>query len=386
MPRISLTPTFVAKAQAEPGRDRTHFWDAQLAGFGLMVTANGAKSYVVQYRAGRVSRRMALKGILSLTEARREAKAYLGQVAKGGDPLGERREKEAASDTVGSVAANFVKRHVEANGLRSEREIKRCLTKYVLARWEHRPFREIRRADVANLLDHIEDNHGARTADYCLAIIRKMCAWFETRDNDYASPVVKGMRRNNGDRRGKRILDDDEIRALWKACDEVGRFGDLLKLALLTAQRKDKVRTIQWSDIKDDVWTIARSPREKSTAGSLRLPQLALDIINRQPRIQGNPYVFPASYRDGPINSFGRRKAELDAKLPNVTPWVIHDLRRSARSLMSRAGVLPHISERVLGHAIPGVEGIYDRHAYDAEKAEALAKLAALVASIVGAP
>jgi integrase len=63
--------------------------------------------------------------------------------------------------------------------------------------------------------------------------------------------------------------------------------------------------------------------------------------------------------------------------------WTLHDLRRTARSLMSRAGVRPDISERVLGHAITGVEGIYDRHRYDAEKADALHKLAALVDSIV---
>ena len=62
--------------------------------------------------------------------------------------------------------------------------------------------------------------------------------------------------------------------------------------------------------------------------------------------------------------------------------WVVHDLRRTARSLMSRAGVRPDIAERVLGHAISGVEGIYDRHDYRAEKAEALAKLAALVGDI----
>src|SRR5205823_1871844 len=79
-------------------------------------------------------------------------------------------------------------------------------------------------------------------------------------------------------------------------------------------------------------------------------------------------------------------KKELDEKLPRMPPWVIHDLHRTARSLMSRANVQPHIAERVLGHAIPGVEGTYDRHSYATEKADALNRLAHLVATIVNPP
>ena len=81
----------------------------------------------------------------------------------------------------------------------------------------------------------------------------------------------------------------------------------------------------------------------------------------------------------------GREKsirALEEAKLP-LEPFTVHDLRRTARSLLSRADVRPDISERVLGHTIAGVEGIYDRHRYDAEKAVALNKLAALIDGIV---
>ena len=78
-----------------------------------------------------------------------------------------------------------------------------------------------------------------------------------------------------------------------------------------------------------------------------------------------------------------QRKDELDERLPEMPPWVIHDLRRTARSLMSRANVRPDIAERVLGHKIGGIEGVYDRHAYDVQKAEALNQLAALIESIV---
>ena len=139
--------------------------------------------------------------------------------------------------------------------------------------------------------------------------------------------LVRGMHRANGTDR-KRILSDDEIRALWTACDGTV-FGALVKTALLTAQRRDKVATMQWDDIVDGEWRIASAAREKADAGSLRLPLAVLDIIDAQPRIPGNPHVF-AGRCSGPFNSFSQRKDELDAKLKVAAPWTIHYLRRTA--------------------------------------------------------
>src|SRR5262249_45834846 len=96
-------------------------------------------------------------------------------------------------------------------------------------------------------------------------------------------------------------------------------------------------------------------------------------------------YVFVGSARSH-YTAYSRGKRDLNARLPAMPPWVLHDLRRTARSLMSRAGVRPDIAERVLGHAIGGVEGIYDRHLYDREKAFALQQLAKLVLGIVKPP
>jgi integrase len=106
------------------------------------------------------------------------------------------------------------------------------------------------------------------------------------------------------------------------------------------------------------------------------------EIIAAQPEIADRPFVY-AGYRDSHKRALDKRlKAELERNGLALKPWVVHDLRRTARSLMSRAGVLRDHAERVLGHAIPGVEGVYDRHRYQPEKGEALAKLANLVAKI----
>jgi integrase len=182
---------------------------------------------------------------------------------------------------------------------------------------------------VNELLDRVEDEHGAPQADGVLSTLRSMMNWWATRDDDYASPIVKGMRRDTRrarDRARKRILDDGEIRAVWTACDDTGTYGALIKVLLLTAQRLDKVKTMRREDISDDGrWTIRSEPREKGNAGQIRLPQLALDIIAAQPVIDGNPFIFPATVGkgNGPFNSFSQRKEELAKKLPAQMPrWV----------------------------------------------------------------
>lgn len=231
---------------------------------------------------------------------------------------------------------------------------------------------------------NLEDDHGARQADHVLAVVRGISNWYASRHDSYAPPIVKGMRRTNAkERERSRTLSDDELRAIWKQAAANGTFGALIRLLLLTGQRRDKVASMQWADIADGLWTIPGEAREKGNAGELLLPALALEIIEAQPRLGDNPHVF-AGRGDGPINGYSKSKRQFDAKLPaDLAPWVLHDLRRTARSLMSRAGVRPDIAERVLGHKLQGVEGIYDRHRYRDEKADALARLATLIDGIV---
>ena len=172
---------------------------------------------------------------------------------------------------------------------------------------------------------------------------------------------------------------------VWNAAADAGAFGAIIKLLLLTAQRREKILTLRWSDINaGGVWTIRKEPREKGNAGALKLSDDALSIIRALSRFAGNEFVFAGGRGSGPLN-FSRLKADFD-RASGVRDWRLHDLRRTAKTLMGRAGVRPDISERVLGHAIKGVEGTYDHYDYDKEKATALAKLSALVERIVAGP
>jgi integrase len=320
---------------------------------------------------------------MSVAAARAAARSF--------DPTAASAAAEAGS--VKQVAGDWVKRYVAKKGLRSQREIERILNYYVYPRWERKPFFEIKRADVNELLDRLEDKHGAPQADCVLAVLRSMMNWYATRNDKYSSPIVRGMQRDQreaSERARDRILTDDEIRRVWKAADAVGTYGALVKVLLLTAQRLDKVVKMRRTDISDDgVWTIVTEAREKGNAGQLKLPRLALDLIAAQPVIDYNPFVFPGGRRRDAshFTSTSARKCELDRKLPaNMPHWTLHDLRRTARSLMARVGVADNIAERVLGHSIGGVQGVYNRHDYFDEKADALQRLATCVETILNPP
>jgi integrase len=282
--------------------------------------------------------------------------------------------------TLADVAEQWLERHVRGNRLRSERERGRIISRYIVPHIGTRIFADIRRKDVAELLDLIEDQSGKPMADSVLKTFRAISRWVQLRDETYNPPLTTGMSRvPKGEGRRKRILGDDEIRAVWAA---PGQYGDFVRLALLTAQRREKLITLRWDDVRDGVWTIATEPREKGNPGRLRLPPVALEIIKRQPRFVGNPYVF-AGRNNGPTAIFGSGtyKAQFD-ELCGVTDWRVHDLRRTARSLMSRAGVQTEIAERVLGHTQGELIETYDRHTYEGEMAAALEKLSTLIRRI----
>ena len=355
--------------------------DPDLRGHYVRVTPSGAKSFVAVASSPTGKQIWTTIGpadAMGIDAARAKARDVLARVRAGLPPV------EARGETFGDVAANWIKRHVEPNALRSRYEISRLLDRHVLPKWRDQEFVGIRRSDVAALLDHIEDNVSARQADACLTIVRSIGNWYAARHDDYQPPIVRGMRRQNPHAQQRaRILDDREIRAIWKQAEANGVFGAIIRMCLLTAQRRAKVGSMRWQDISiDGQWSIPAAAREKGTAGFLVLPQKAVEIIRAQQIMGENPFVF-AGRGAGPFNGYSKAKERFDATFADVEPWVLHDLRRSARSLMARAGVRPDVAERVMGHAIIGVEAVYDRHSYRDEKAAALRALAGLIETII---
>lgn len=378
-------------------RRRLTIRDPDSRGLFVRITPAGGRSWIAMARDPDGKQVWATIGdaaVMELSEAREIGREAVRRI-KRGEPALPKPEARVAPVTFKKMAESFLDRHVHKQELRSAGEIERQFNTYIYPEWGEKPFASIRRGSVVDLLDKIEDGEagengdqgGPVMADRVLATLRKMFNWVEVRDEDYASPIVRGMRVSSAKGRArKRKLDDDELRALWADWSDAGAFGAFLQTCLLTAQRRGKVLTMRWTDVSEDgVWTIPAEAREKVNAGTLKLPKLAHDIIKARPVVKGNPYVF-AGRGEVPMGNISHDKAELDKRVPTKEPWTIHDLRRTAKSLMARAGLRPDISERTLGHVIPGVEGVYDQHDYADEKAEALEKLAGLVKLILYPP
>jgi integrase len=342
--------------------------DPELIGHYLRVPPRKSKApitfvAVARHEGKQVWTTLGTTDTLRLTQARERARKAIGRVQ---------------SHTVAAAAEDWLKRQVRAKGFRTVRERERIVERHIIPALGSRSMSDVRRDDLTGMLDRIEDDSGAPMADAVLRIFGAIARWHHQRHEDYQPPLTKGMWRVT-ERRRKRILTDAEIKTIWN-CDG-GSYGALVKLALLTAQRRDKLRTLRWDDLRDGVWMIRREPREKGNPGQLRLPKLALDIVKSQPRL--NAHVF-SGRGEGPIASSGYHKAQFD-KLCGVEDWRVHDLRRTARSLMSRAGVQTEIAELILGHAQGELIEIYDRHHYQDEMADALTKLAALIEQITSA-
>jgi integrase len=311
---------------------------------------------------------------MGIDEARELARRAIKRV-KAGQKAIEPPPKPPQS--VAATAQNWLSRHVDKNKLRTAAEIRRVVNRYIIPHIGDADFTSLRRADIANLLDIIEDRHGPATADATLAVLRTIGSWVHSRDDTYVPPFVHGMRRvPKAVHERSRILSDDELRTVWLAADQAGPYGAILKLLLLTAQRRAKVEKMRWADISPDgIWTVPAEEREKGNGGRLKLPELALEIIGAQPQFASSPFVFaqlPST----------RSKARFDRSC-HIAPWRVHDLRRTSRSILARIGVAHEVAEAVLGHGLKGVAGIYNRHSFEIEKAGALAKLANKISQIV---
>jgi integrase len=380
-----LTPAFVDKAKSKPGADRSFFWDVDPKGFGLMVTEGGVRSYVIQYRAAGVSRRMTLgrSTTLSLKDARNLARARLGDVARGKDPLADKRKAKAEeSDALRAVAEEFYKAH--GKSLRSLEERRKVLTRLVIPKFGARAIGSIGRVEIVRLLDRIERENGPVMADHSLAYLRRLFNWHAARSgDDFRSPIVKGMARSKpSERRRQRTLSDEELRAVWAASEpSASPFNAFVRFLLLTAVRRNEGAGINRAEISSDEWIIPANRYKTKTEFLIPLSQAAREVLAAAPKVGDAHFLFSTDGKH-PISGFSKFKAEISAR-SGVTGWTLHDLRRTARSLMSRAGVDADHAERALGHAIGGVRGTYDRYAYREEKRRAFEALATQIDRIV---
>lgn len=366
--RKTLTENQVAKL---PRRAKRYYLaDPVQQGLVLRIPPNGPIGFsAVAWRGGKQTwQALGSTATLSLDEARASARDVCRKIQTG------LPRTVAPLHSVAAVCDLWLR--LKAAEYRTAPERRRIVGRYIKPHIGDRVFTDLRRSDIADLADLLAEKHGEAMADQVVKTLSAVSRWYQIRDDDYRSPIIAGMRRVSVSR--ERTLGDDEIRTLWRLAGTSGSYGAFLKTALLTAQRSGKLFAMRWGDVDaSGVWHIPREAREKQTAGDLKLPPLALDIIYSQPRLVGDDRVFRRP-NGATVDSFRQTTG-----LPH---WTHHDLRRTARSLLSRTGVSTEVSELVLGHSIRGIQKVYDRHSYFEEKAQALSKLASLIERIVDPP
>jgi integrase len=377
-PKKPLTDRAIKSLPPTPEGKRRIVWDAIVPGLGIRITDRGVKTFVLVTRyPGSTSpapRSLGTYGAISLEAARTKARAWLELIGGGTDP--EQHAARKREQTFQAISDQYFLR--KAKDHRSRRLSEATLARLVHPSFGQRPIEAINRSDIVRLLDQIEDENGPIMANRTLGIINRVMNFHASRSDDFRSPIVRGMSRGTEQARS-RILNDGELRAIWKATADYPVYGALLRFILLTATRRNEAGKMRWSELNGDrTWIIPATRYKTNLDHVIPLSSLALSVL---PERNGD-FVFSRSGGRQAMGGYERHKQAID-EASGVSGWVIHDLRRTARSLLSRAGVASDHAERCLGHVIGGVRGVYDRHEYFDEKAAAFEALAAQVQRII---
>ena len=368
----------------KPGPQRREISDGG-SGLWLVLQPSGVKSWAVRYRyAGRPTK-LTLGGwpALTLAAARKGAADALHELARGHDPAAARKAAAltaaaARANTVVAVCEEYLKR--ESSRLRTADQRVSILRRLVYPVLGDRPVESIRRSEIVQLMDRIEDSSGQRMADVTLAVLRRIFNWYAARSDNFVPPFVRGMSRQKvAEHRRSRILDDDELRRLWAATADEQPFFNFVRLLLLTTARRGEVAGLKWSEVgADGLWTLPAARSKTKTEIVRPLSKAAQAVLAAQPRV--GDYVLTSGA--APLRNFSDPKRKLDA-VAGLSSYRLHDLWRTSRSLLSRAGINSDIAERCLGHALPAIRATYDRHRFLDEMAHAFEALATLIERIV---
>ncbi|HTV29271.1 MAG TPA: integrase arm-type DNA-binding domain-containing protein [Xanthobacteraceae bacterium] len=402
--RVRFTPAVIE--MKAPKEDRIERRD-DLSPLWLRVTPSGDRSFAVRVRIGGKGDPVRLTfpepaHVSNLTAAREWALKTYSAAKAGIDPREAKRVQAASAEAerlgqeqhaFETVAATFLATggvfKVGAKGWkpRTADTYARTINKRLVPKWKGRAIHSITKDEIADFLAEVVEV-APIAANRALQVLSALMNWYQReRGSNFRSPIVKGMAPAQEVVRD-RILDHDEIRAVWAVAKRAGTFGGIVRTLLLTAARKGEVGAMRHSQIDGNgLWVLPGDRVKNSTTLELPLPAEALAIIAAQDRTDEQDIVFSIG-GECEFKNWGHSKAEFDklvakemgAPVPN---WTLHDLRRTARSLMSDAEVPFEDAERVLNHTLPGLGGTYDRSKALARKGKALRALARLLHQIV---
>ena len=392
---MRLNRLALAKYALPNGKAEVLIFDQDLPGFGLRVRAGGKRTWIAQYRVGAKQRRITLgtTETLNLDEARRRAREALAKVSLGADPQTEKRAaKEQASITMSLVIPRYLTYASRRQTSAYHADAKRYITRH-WAPLSEMALKQIDRSMIAARLMEIAQENGPHAANRARATLSAFYAWAMGEGVASTNPVI-GTNKATEEVRRDRVLTDAELVMVWRLCYR-GDFGAIVRLLILTGQRRQEVGGMLWSELHGDTWTIAAERAKNASAHDVPLSPVALAVIAGRQARAGRDFVFGTA--SGPFQGWSNAKESLDKMMladlraadgdrAKLSPWRLHDIRRTVATRMGDLGVLPHVIEMVLNHVSghkAGVAGIYNRSTYKAEKRAALELWASYVALLV---
>jgi integrase len=402
MPSASLTAVSVQKLRP-PASGQIEYYDRRLPSFGLRISYHGTRSWFVMTRLHGKLIRVTLGKLpmLSLAEAREKARGVARLAAAGTDPRrlraeAEQKLREERRNTFAACAADFLQIHAEQRLRPSTRkEYRRVLTGPDTRSWQHLPLTDIKKRDVLDVLHAIDRRGSPGAAKRFLVYLRKFFNWCAERDLIVTVPTDR-IPAPHPEVKRDRVLSEAELACLIRALsNESSVFGPIVRLLLLTGQRRAEVCGMRWSELRelstdDAIWEIPGERTKNKRKQLVPLVPTAREIILNMPR--SSDFVFTTT-GETPVSGLGKAKARLEQAIKanagggTLPQWTLHDLRRTAVTVMNeKLGIAPHVVEAVVNHisgqAKAGVAGVYNRALYLDDRRRALESWAAYLCKL----
>jgi integrase len=409
-----LTPLTVERKQ--PTAKRQEIPDGVTSGLYFIVQPSGVKSWAVRYRFDRKPWKFTLGRYpaVELGLARDLAKAALEMVDKGINPALRKKpvlklvcSKAGAADAdaidikaedltrespVRDVWKGYLKVHLIPGATASSvARFRGLFEKHVLPKWRDRSIAGMVKTDALVVIDAAL-LRGKSAKNSTITVLSSFFNWCMDRNLIEHSPVERVKKIKTKSR--KRKLSDSEIRIFWQGCDALGsaivqkakakrpaaQFGKMFQLLLLTGCRRTEVAEIARDEVnfRTRIWTIPGERTKTKEEHQVYLCDAAIAILKSLPRVLGSRYFFSTTGKS-PSSGFSKAKKRLD-KLAVLPHYTLHDLRRSFDTGCARIGIRNEVIERCLNHSL----GVYNRHDYEKEMADAWTKWGAHVAGPMG--
>ncbi|HEY7243580.1 MAG TPA: tyrosine-type recombinase/integrase [Xanthobacteraceae bacterium] len=369
MQRKQLTDQLVTSFAAK--RKRYVVYDSIVRALGVRVSPKGRKTFIVVGRFNGSThpsrRKLGVVGKLTIEQARERALRFDAR----------------PSDKFATVAEAYFK-HIAKQ--RRAYEVERCIRRDLLPDWENKAIGSITKRDVVEAVDAVKTRGKISAAHHVLGYARSVFEFAIANDMIVHNPCdrIKPSKLIGRKAIRKRVLSDEELSPLWHAAERAGDYGRLVQLLIVTGQRRGDVANAPRDefDTSAKLWTIPAERFKSDVPHIVPLSQLALDILAKLPQEGGLFHITGFSREKSRLDKFVHtelRKVNIKAKL---TPWTLHDLRRTVRTRLS-AITTYEVAELVIGHGKKGLARIYDQHEYLDEMREALDNWATRLQRIV---